>query len=139
MEKKAQNRRFPSVERLKSEKAIEHLFNIGRNKGIHRNSEGCLCYPLRAVWTHAFPRHDTFRGTKILVSVPKKKIRHAVDRVLLRRRVREAWRLNRPLQTPLADMAFIYVGNSVADYDKINAAVKKIITKLTAQSIEPEY
>ena len=73
-----------------------------------------------------------------MISVPKKKLRHAVDRVTMRRRIREAYRLNRRLapvlsDTPL-DIAFIYVASRLEPYSRIEASMKKILAKIQPSS-----
>ena len=67
-------------------------------------------FPLRIIWNALTPEElksnfrdrvpDLIGPVQVLVSVPKKKRRKAVDRVLMRRRIREAFRLNR---APLLD------------------------------------
>lgn len=80
----------------------------------------------------------------MMVTVPKKKRRHAVDRVLLRRRIREAYRLNRHIldDTLLAhpeiaslQIAFIYIHTENLEYKKIEKRMVKILTAIKS-SIE---
>ncbi len=75
------------------------------------------------------------RGVKcprFLVSVPKKRLRHAVDRVTMRRRIREAYRLNRSLISPdlPADLAFIYVADKLLPYAKVEHALKRLLASV---------
>lgn len=116
-------------EKLCSVIAIDRLFAS--------REEACafLAYPLRAVW-----RQNTARGAaaQFMISVPKKKLRHAVDRVTMRRRIREAYRLNRSLapvlsDTPL-DIAFIYVASRLEPYSRVEASMKKILAKIQPSS-----
>ncbi len=116
-------------EKLCSVTAIDRLFAS--------REEACafLAYTLRAVW-----RQNTARGAaaQFMISVPKKKLRHAVDRVTMRRRIREAYRLNRRLapvlsDTPL-DIAFIYVASRLEPYSRIEASMKKILAKIQPSS-----
>ncbi len=91
-----------------------------------------MAYPLRASWK--LNTHREAQCPQFLISIPKKRIRHAVDRVQMRRRVREAYRLNRnlfPSDQPI-DIGFVYVANEVLPYDRVESAVKKILTKLAA-------
>lgn len=74
-------------------------------------------------------------------SVPKKKIPRAVDRNLLKRRLREAMRHNigkyeLQEQTGLAFM-LIYVDRKVSDYQVIEQSVRRILKKVK-ESIEPD-
>lgn len=117
---------FPGKARLKSRTAVEALF--ARNSS-HDGS--CLCYPLRAVWNSRQPHNTDTQLAKLMISVPKKKLRHAVDRVTARRRIREAWRLARAFDTTgNNDVAIIYVADELKNYRRIAAAVDKIIARL---------
>ena len=108
-------------EKLRSVSAIDALFS--HKPGI----AGVMAFPVRAVW-----RLDGTRagGTRFLVSVPKKRLRHAVDRVAMRRRIREAYRLHRailPDTTTLPlDIAFIFVSDTLQPYRRIEDAEKNI-------------
>lgn len=92
-----------------------------------------MAYPLRAVW-----RVSERNGASVqfLISIPKKRLRHAVDRVTMRRRVREAYRLNRnELTLPEGvniDMAFIYVADYLQPYSRIESAVIKALNKISS-------
>lgn len=117
--------RLYKIEKLCSETAISRLF-ARSDREVHTT----LVYPLRMAW-----RVDGVREVKVprfLVSVPKKRLRHAVDRVAMRRRVREAYRLNRdlmPRDLPL-DIAFIYVADKLLPYSRIETAVRRLLTEL---------
>ena len=90
---------FRKAERIVSQKQIDLLF------GGHR-SHSLTAYPLRAVY--ATTDHEHLEGqqppVQVLISVPKKHFRHAVDRNRVKRQVREAYRQNRHL---LADVLAI--------------------------------
>ncbi len=80
-----------------------------------------------------------------MISVPKKRLRHAVDRVTMRRRIREAYRLARPL-FPMPpgtriDLAFTYVADKLRDYASIEHAMHKLLAKIqqsARQAAEPQ-
>ena len=119
--------RLYKIEKLCSETAISRLF-ARSDREVHT----ALVYPLRMAW-----RVDGVREVKVarfLVSVPKKRLRHAVDRVAMRRRVREAYRLNRdlmPRDLPL-DIAFIYVADKLLPYSRIETAMRRLLTELNS-------
>lgn len=94
-----------------------------------------MAYPLRAVWNVGAPRNDEYHGSRLLISIPKKKLRHAVDRVTMRRRIREAWRLSKPDDSLGADMdiALVYIATEKADFSKISASITKILSKLSPE------
>ncbi|MCR4918774.1 MAG: ribonuclease P protein component [Prevotella sp.] len=77
--------RFPKSERLVSDKLEDMLFATGR-------SQSATAYPLRAVWL--LRTADEAPRVQLLVSAPKKRLHHAVDRNRAKRQIREAWRLN---------------------------------------------
>ncbi|MEO5570583.1 MAG: ribonuclease P protein component [Bacteroidia bacterium] len=75
---------FSKHERLCSRKAIESLFQSG--KAINEP-------PLRFLWKET--AHLENVSLKIIISVPKKNFKKAVDRNKIKRHIREAYRLNR--------------------------------------------
>ncbi len=90
-----------------------------------------MAWPWRVIW-HKNSARDGL-CTRFLISVPKKRIRRAVDRVTMRRRCREAYRLNRHLfnaETSGIDMIFIYVANEPTDYSTTETSVKKILSRI---------
>ena len=110
--------KLPKKTKLCSLTAIDALFASGN---------GALAYPLRAVW---LPSEQP--GVRFLISVPKRRLRHAVDRVAMRRRIREAYRLLRP-QLPESlqlNIAFIYVANARVDSARIHAAMARLLKEL---------
>lgn len=130
---------FRKGERLHHHALVEQLFD---------KSESVYAYPLRMFWIVCEREriHSLFHGTipsqldclQMMVTVPKKKFKHAVDRVWLRRRIREAYRLHRhSLKQKLLDdpqgrfmqLAFIYVGDSKREYASIEKKMKKLLEK----------
>lgn len=111
--------------------AVDRLFT-------DRSSSSALCYPLRGVWREAAARKEGDAPFKFVVTVPKKRLRHAVDRVAARRRIREAYRLNhgrieeqRGADSALPlDMAFVYVANRVLPSATIHAAMERLLRKI---------
>lgn len=121
--------------KLCSRRAIDALFANRR--------EGCstLSYPLRAVWqtttpqssqTEKNPQQSTqTEKIEFLISVPKRKLRHAVDRVKMRRRIREAYRLNHieicGNQGQHYQVAFIYIADHLEHYGRVERAMRRIL------------
>ena len=122
---------LPKPTKLCSTATIDRLFS-GRRGGEETHS--ALAYPLRVVWAPALFRKDNHRGLKFVISVPKKRLRHAVDRVTMRRRIRECYRLGRRDHMegcPDADVVFIYVADKLIDTKSIKTSMERLLTKIT--------
>ncbi|MDR2473842.1 MAG: ribonuclease P protein component [Tannerella sp.] len=133
-EKSVERRFFPKKERLSSRKDIDRLFVEGKS---------IKSFPLRAVFCSADKADDASQhaaGIAIMVSVAKKRLRHAVDRNRIKRLIRESYRLNKQ---PLVEcctaeiialhIAFVYMSNEVLHYADISKAMIKTVNKLVAQ------
>ena len=68
---------------------------------------------------------------RIMVSVPKKLFKRAVKRNLLKRRIRESWRLQKQsMTTSGVDILFTYATKDILEFQEIQASVAKIIDKV---------
>ncbi|MBE6317385.1 MAG: ribonuclease P protein component [Bacteroidales bacterium] len=127
--------RLYKKEKLCSNTAINMLF---RPEG---SSQATLAYPLRAVWRQNDGRYCDAK-MQFLISIPKKRLHHAVDRVMMRRRIREAYRLNHHDYTltdnSKIDVAFIYIANSLLPYKIIEKAMKKILKNISENYLNVE-
>lgn len=126
--------RLYKIEKLCSETAIERLFS--RTDAAVSST---LSYPLRLAWR--VDRERSVECPRFLVSIPKKRLRHAVDRVAMRRKVREAYRLNRHLigrDLPV-DLAFIYVADKLLPYQRVESAVKRLLSQVASQDSTAEH
>lgn len=123
------NNKFSKHEKLKSKKAIDLLFS----KGESINEP-----PVRLIFIQK--EVDTNIPANIGVVVPKKQIKLAVNRNLIKRRMREAYRLNNTeLKESLRknnkalNMMFIYSNKQILDYVTIEDKIKVILTRLIEQ------
>lgn len=75
----------------------------------------------------------------MMVTVPKKKRKKAVDRVLIRRRIREAYRINKnglkssveaKSEIGTLSLALVYIHDQNLPYEIIANKIKAIIAKL---------
>ncbi|MCM1489704.1 MAG: ribonuclease P protein component [Muribaculum sp.] len=89
---------------------------------------------------------DRIGPVQMMITVPKKKRRHAVDRVLMRRRIREAFRTSyHPLrqfiqQNPgirTLSLAIIYLQPENCGMPAISAAVNSVLLKIV-KKLDPE-
>lgn len=114
---------FKRAERLKSRKTIGRMFKDGQSFGV---------YPLRLLWLRPEePRGDS--PVQFTVSVPKRSFKLAVDRNRIKRKVREAWRLNKhwlysKLEDEEGQYAFmvLYTGKEDFPYEQIETAMRTI-------------
>lgn len=119
-----QNLHFKKEERLCSEKLLSSLF---------KNGSSFLFYPFRITWIVVQEKQSY--PAKVLISVPKKRFKRSVDRNLLKRRIREAYRLNKSnlLYPLLLDnnlqilLSLTYVGKEILDYQYIASKMEKMM------------
>jgi len=117
-------------ERLCSQKAIGGLFKSGKV---------LKCYPLKAVYAYCSYNESP---VKIVVSVPKKIHKRAVKRNYIRRRIKEAYRLNKNILYEVLqnkqctlNIMLIYISPAITDYAGIEKKVKQVLQTL-AESIK---
>lgn len=113
---------LPKEERICSDKTIDSLFSDG---------DSCFKYPLRVVFK---PRvEDSVSTSRMLISVPKKRFKHAVDRNRIKRQVREAFRLNKSILSSIrqgTDIAFVYASSNHYPQDRIEGAVVSALKEI---------
>ena len=80
---------FRKRERMVSNLLIEALFDSGRSRSVS-------AFPLRAVF-RTTERREGSAPVLVLISVPKKRFRHAVDRNRVKRQIRETYRHHKEL------------------------------------------
>ncbi len=120
---------FPIEEKLKSKKIIDALF---QNKGITG-----FAYPIKAVYNIEKAIENQIACPAIAVTVPKKKFKSAVSRNKLKRRIKEAYRLNSGQiksfctnNNIFIPIVFIYIATDFEEYQKIESSIKKILKNI---------
>ena len=110
-------------ERLCGKKAIAGLMEHGKG-----GNAGCLRYKYLT---------GAAEVSRILVSVPKRHFKRAVKRNLLKRRIRESYRLQKDLLQVPVDIAFLYQDREVLSYTDIYAAMTAVLTAVAAKTGQP--
>lgn len=121
---------FPKSERLTQVKVIDSLFQKDSTNVSQR-----FVYPFRVLCLTN--TQANLAAPQIIISVPKRKFKKAVDRNLLKRRIREAYRLNKPhfigseFQKLPEYLGFVYIGSVIEPYEKIEKRIIGILKELS--------
>ena len=114
---------FPDKVRLYLQKEIDRLFASGQS---------LVAYPLRIVYLPFNGIPASGSTISILVSVPKKLMKHAVKRNRIKRLIRESFRLNYNATAELyakngkyLHIAYIYICKELKPFTEIEKAVLK--------------
>ena len=104
---------LPKVEIINLMKDIDNLLESG---------EVIFRYPLKVY----LKRGNGEALNRVMFSVSKRNFKRAVKRNLLKRRLRESYRLNKAIltsDTVKTDILFIYIGKEVHEYSLISKAM----------------
>ncbi len=128
------NDALPKCERLTSRKQIENLF-CGQGLSM-------AAYPLRVVYIN----NERAKGTaqvQMLVSVPKRHFKHAVDRNRVKRQVREAYRKHKSIlidklaECEQLQIAFVWLADSHRTTREVESRVVNLLQRV-AEKISGE-
>ena len=121
--------RFPKAEHLCLRNDIDALFSAG--------AKALTAFPLRVVYREV--KHKDGPKVKVLLSVPKRKLRHAVDRNRAKRQLRETYRLNKPTlvgalgEKQALHLAFMWLSDKPVDTKVIEKKVVNLLLRIGEQ------
>jgi ribonuclease P protein component len=124
---------FTKEERLCNKKLIDELFH---------NGSSFLCYPFKVSWL--IVNEPLQFPAQVLFSVSKKRYKRAVDRNLIKRRIREAYRLYKQqyLYTGLQDtekkiiFSVGFIGKEISSYELIDKKMLKLLNELSGAVVK---
>ena len=110
---------------LSSRIEINKLFESGQSRYI---------YPFRIFFLYHDETEEN-ESIKVLFSVPKRNFKKAVSRNLIKRRCKEAYRLNRHAMGKnykLSSLAFVYTEKKTLAYKDLESAMRKIMAIISS-------
>jgi ribonuclease P protein component len=120
---------FPKNQKLCNEKSIERLFEKGKSFSEK---------PFRIIYNIDNNNEDVF--VKALIVVPKKRVRLASNRNVIKRRIKEAYRLQQnelkkylKSKNHQLNLAIIYQKQEIVDYKIIEEKIKTLLSRLKDQ------
>lgn len=117
-------------ERISKRLLIDELFGS-------RRSTSMTAFPLRVVFIEKAERGDN-PAVQVLVSVPKRYLKHAVDRNRVKRQVREAYRKQKQSLVELMDgrtdkqllVAFVWIDSALHPSDEVHQKVGNLLLRI---------
>jgi len=120
---------FTKTERLTSKIIIQEIFDKGTVIYLH---------PFKI-----FYKINNVSFNRVLITVPKRLHKRAVDRNLIKRRIREAYRLNKTILTsdiktipviPFIDINMVYTSCEILEFKQINKKLSDVLAKIKKSS-----
>lgn len=114
----------------------ERLSSFNEIQDLMKKGETFFHYPFKVVYRNVALEDNTEQALNaIIVSVPKRYFKRAVKRNLLKRRIRESYRLNKGLlvapEGVKTNALFVYVAKEVTEFSYIERKLKEVLVKIS--------
>lgn len=123
---------LPKNERLCSKLIVDKMFAGGASRSFS-------VYPLRVVFMETEKKESPL---SILISVPKKRFKHAVKRNYVKRQIREGYRKNKEALHDMLQVkeyglavAFIYLSDEFIPTQDVEAKIKILLARIIEKSV----
>lgn len=117
---------FGKAERLTGKKAIEYLFSKGTT---------LFEYPFKIFLLVELP--STISVNRVLVSVPKRLFKKAVDRNLIKRKIKEGYRKNKSIFNSVHTkytIGIVYVAKTILPTEILDIKLISVLNKLLTKA-----
>ncbi|MDI9340725.1 MAG: ribonuclease P protein component [Sediminibacterium sp.] len=123
---------FHKQERLCSQTQIDLLFAKGTS---------VKAYPLKGIYLET--SLENAPPVRVMIVVPKRLFKRAVDRNLLKRRIREAYRLQKNefytrLNGKQINLSILYIARETVDYHAVFKGVRKLLLAVSPTASQTE-
>ena len=119
---------FTKKERVSGKTRIEKIFASGN---------AFLIYPFRVVY-YVYDSNDSMTAPALLISIPKKRLKRAVQRNRMKRLAREVYRLNKSSldvsklsECNSVDIAVIYVADKLLPHTVIEKSLVRALREVS--------
>lgn len=124
---------FPKAEHICLQRETDLVFAHG--------GRSCVAFPARLVWREVAAEAGKPR-VRVLMSVAKRRLHHAIDRNRAKRQLREAYRLGKDILDPMLaarpDKAYLLAFVWLADSPQPTDLVMRKVRVLLHQAVEKE-
>ena len=113
----------------------ERLCSFSEIQSLMKKGETFFHYPFKVVYQNIANEEGNIQPNAVMISVPKRNFKRAVKRNLLKRKIRESYRLNKEIlvvpEGCRTNILFVYVSKDIKEFSYIEEKVKEILALTT--------